>query len=545
MSRRRSRPTARRPAAITVALLGLLMLGSGRGELQKTLPQGGLPSARDTWHRFETPAFTIFSSASEKRTLSLARQLEGLRSAFGHVTQLEARSPVPTWIYLFADDASLHPYKHLYGGEPASMSGALYSRPWGDYIAMNGARRGEASVTVFHEYVHVVLRNNLPGLPLWLEEGLAELFSTFRLERAGGRLGQPVPWHPPELRSGELVPLRAILTADVSSELYNRFEHQGEFYARSWELAHYLIIGRPERLAQTLDFLSRTFQGAPLDAAFQDAFGFGIEDLDAELAAYRADGYRSVRLRVPRLDYSSVKSRPVPYSEMLFHLGELLTSQGEERTGDAAFHYRQALERRPDFGRAITGLGLLAQQRGDLPRARALFARAVELTDAPSSHYFYGKSLLSLGRAVSQAKRDEARRHLERSVERDPSFAPAWVSLARARDLAAPRGEAPAGRSATLPGTADVALDVLMLHSRSRDRAAAQALWVDYFKTRPDGPDRRAARRVLERLDWLERGGPPPAILRPPIAPQAEIAPKTPRPSKPPPRKPPRRPPPL
>ncbi|MEO1370402.1 MAG: tetratricopeptide repeat protein, partial [Acidobacteriota bacterium] len=365
---------------------------------------------------------------------------------------------------------------------------------------MNGARRGEASITVFHEYVHVVLRNNLPGLPLWLEEGLAEFFSTFRLERAGGRLGQPVPWHLDELRRGELVPLRAFLTADVSSELYNRFEHQGEFYARSWELAHYLLIGRPERLAQALDFLSKTFQGLPLDAAFLDAFGVGIEALDAELSAYRAEGYRSVRLRVPRLDYSSVTSKPVAYAEMLFHLGELLTSQGEERTGDAAFHFQQALERRPDFGRAVTGLGLLAQQQGDLPRARALFARAVELTDAPSSHYFYGQSLLSLGRAVSQAKREEARRHLERSVELDPTFAPAWVSLARARYLAGPRTDAPPRPGAAVPETADVALDVLMLHSRSRDRAAAQALWADYFKSRPDGPDRKAARRVLERL---------------------------------------------
>ncbi|MEO1083429.1 MAG: tetratricopeptide repeat protein, partial [Acidobacteriota bacterium] len=335
---------------------------------------------------------------------------------------------------------------------------------------------------------------------------------------------------------------------DVSSELYNRFEHQGEFYARSWELTHYLLIGRPERLEQTLDFLSKTFQGAPLDAAFEDAFGFGIAALDAELAVYRAEGYRSVRLRVPRLDYSTVKSSPVPYPEMLFHLGELLTSQGEERTGDAAFHFQQALERRPDFGRAVTGLGLLAQQQGDLPRARALFARAVQLTDAPSSHYFYGKSLLSLGRAVSRAKREEARRHLERSVELDPSFAPAWVSLARARYLAGPRIDAPQRQSASLPGTTDVALDVLMLHSRSRDRAAAQALWSEYFEARPQGPERRAAQRVLERLDWLERGGPPPTILRPPVTRQPELTPKPPHPPKPgqpPPRKSPRRPPPL
>ncbi|MEM1179746.1 MAG: tetratricopeptide repeat protein [Acidobacteriota bacterium] len=526
----------RRPAFLAIVLLGLLTLGAGRTELEKTLPQGGLPSERDTWSRFETPAFTILSSASRQRTLAIARQLEGLRSAFGQITQLEARSPVPTSIYIFADNASLHPYKHLYDGEPASMSGALYSRPWGDYIAMNGSRRSEAAVTVFHEYVHVVMRNNLPGIPLWLEEGLAEFFSTFRLEKNGGRLGRPVPWHLNELRRGELEPLRNILTADVSSELYNRFEHQGEFYARSWELTHYLLLGRPERLGQTLDFLSRTFQGAPLDRAFQGAFGMDIRALDAELTAYRQNGYRSTLLQLPPADFSKITAHPVDYAELLFHLGELLTSQGE-RAGDAAFHYRQALERRPDFGRAVTGLGLLAQQDGDLPRARALFARAVELTDAPRSHYFYGHSLLSLGRAVSRAKRQEARRHLERSVQLDPSFAPAWVSLGQARYLEAPRGEGTKREAAAMPASASVALDVLMLYSRSRNRDAAQGLWNQYFKSGPDSPERRAAARVLQRLDWLERGGPNPAMLRPPRPRPPKPAapgPSTPKPRRPP-----------
>ena len=160
----------------SLVFIGLVCVGQAAAEVQHTLPQAGLPSERERWQRLETPSFTILSSTSPERTLAVARQLEGLVAAIGHVTRLEADSPLPTQIYLFADNAALHPYKHLYEGEPASMSGALYSRPWGDYIAMNGARRAEASITVFHEYLHVVLRNNLPGLPLWLEEGLAELY---------------------------------------------------------------------------------------------------------------------------------------------------------------------------------------------------------------------------------------------------------------------------------------------------------------------------------------------------------------------------------
>ena len=41
--------------------------------------------------------------------------------------------------------------------------------------------------TIFHEYVHLVIDNVSDGMPLWLNEGLAEYYSTFLVDGGHGR----------------------------------------------------------------------------------------------------------------------------------------------------------------------------------------------------------------------------------------------------------------------------------------------------------------------------------------------------------------------
>ena len=51
--------------------------------------------------------------------------------------------------------------------------------------------------TIFHEYVHLVIDNVSEGMPLWLNEGLAEYYSTFQVDDGGRRalIGQAIPAH--------------------------------------------------------------------------------------------------------------------------------------------------------------------------------------------------------------------------------------------------------------------------------------------------------------------------------------------------------------
>ncbi len=485
-----------------------------------TLPLEGRP-----WVGVETESFMLYSNAEVSKAERVARDLEGLRRAMAKITRLELSSPVPTSIFVFANDGSLIPYKHLYRGEPASMSGAFYTQPYGDYIVMDGARRQEATLTVYHEYVHTVLRNNLPGLPLWLEEGLAELYSTFEIVDGRGRIGRPLQRHLKELAKGEPLSLEALLRVDAESSHYNVFEHQGEFYARSWELVHYLLLGNDERRRQMLDFLRLGFGGIVQDEAFRRAFAVDYATLEKEITAYRKEGFKTMAVELQSAELGSPKISSIAYPQILVNLGDLLVSQGD-RHQDALFHFEEALRLDPTRAGAVAGMGLVAQQKRDYPRARALFRRAVEMAPKDGRlSYHYATSLLVLGRGASESKLREARLHLERCLEQNPNFAPAWARLASIYGLSKGLDDEGLGEKALeagrmahrlMPNREGVALQLLLLYSRTRDRVEARRLYRDYFEHHPDAESRQAAMEILRRMDWLsaDSDGEPIDIVR-------------------------------
>ncbi len=497
------------------ALVALLFSGLVLG-VPTSSGAGALPLESQRWVGIQTETFMLYSNAEVSKALRVGRDLEGLRQALAKTTRLELGSPVPTSIYVFANDRSLIPYKHRYRGEPVSMSGAFYSQPYGDYIVMNGARRREATLTVYHEYVHTVLRNNLPGLPLWLEEGLAELYSTFEIVDGQGQIGRPLKRHLQELSKGEPLSLEELLRVDTDSPHYNVFEHQGEMYARSWELVHYLLLGNDERRRQMLNFLRLGFAGMAQDEAFRQAFAVDYGALEKEVAAYRKEGFKTMAIDIQNTRPESPRITSIPYPQILVNLGDLLVSQGD-RHQDALFHFEEALRRDPTRAAAVAGMGLVAQQKRDYPAARALFKRAVEMAPKDGRlSYHYATSLLVLGRGASESKLREARIHLERSLEENPDFAPAWARLASIYGLSPDLDDESVGHKALeagrrahrlMPNGEGVALQLLLLYSRTRDRAEARQLYQDYFEHHPNASSRQAAQEILRRMDWLSADG--------------------------------------
>lgn len=499
--------------------------------LAEVAQAAALPMENQPWVRVDNAGFVVLSNAGPTDAVRVSQDVEALRRALGAVTRLDLSSPVPTWIYLFATDRSMIPYKHRYQGEPASISGAFYSRPYGDYIVMNGSRRGEAKLTIYHELVHGVLRNNLPGLPLWLEEGLAEFFSTFyvvdgartdgqagtgQLAGTRGVIGKPLKRHLRELAQGEPLSLEELLGIDSQSPHYNVFQHQGEMYARSWELVHYLLLGNDQRRRQMLDFLKLGFQGIDQDEAFARAFDVDYQTLDKELAAYREQGFKPQHIELQPVKANGLKLRSVSYPQILVHLGDLLVGQGD-RDQAALLHFEEALRRDSAHGGAMAGLGLVAQHNRDYAKARALFQRAVVMAPRDARlHYHYGSSLLLLGRGTSEKNLRQARSHLRRCLELMPEFAPAWARLAEAYGLGRRVDDEAVKTGQTayrlLPSRPQVALQLLLLYSRTQSKAEARRLYLDYFAHHTDGEVKQNAEDILKRMDWLSADSRAPTI---------------------------------
>src|SRR5207237_1324438 len=106
----------------------------------------------------------------------------------------------------------------------------------------NGDSR--AMETVFHEYAHLLLRHNEWFWPMWLKEGMADIYSTFEITGTQAiRIGKPLDLYLRLLYRGPFLPLRDLFAVSRESPEYNERDRQGVFYAESWLLVHYLMVG--------------------------------------------------------------------------------------------------------------------------------------------------------------------------------------------------------------------------------------------------------------------------------------------------------------
>jgi hypothetical protein len=244
---------------------------------------------RDAWVSIRTNNLLLVSNAGEQDLRHVAVWLELFHDAFA---RLLSRSVVdlsiPTTVVVFRDDASFQPFKPLYQGRPADVAG--YFQPGSDvnYIALSLERGGRDSLgTAFHEYVHLHLRENMPDAPLWLNEGLAEFYSAFAMSGGEAVFGAPIPYHVRLLRTREFIPLATLFAVAHDSPHYNEQDKSGVFYAESWALVHYLMLGGGGRhRPQLTRFVNLLSAGASADAAVQLAFGMNLEALEAELKDY-------------------------------------------------------------------------------------------------------------------------------------------------------------------------------------------------------------------------------------------------------------------
>ncbi|MEJ2188841.1 MAG: tetratricopeptide repeat protein, partial [Acidobacteriota bacterium] len=336
------------------------------------------------------------------------------------------QAPVPTSIYVFRNDRSFTPYKNLYKGEPAAVSGYFVARRYGNFIAIDGSA-SDGSAIVFHEYVHSVVATNDWRLPLWFEEGLAEFYQSFQVVGDTVYLGLPIPQHLAYLNGSTPIPLTELLTVTRESPLYNEEQRKGAFYAQSWALVHYLLLGDPTRRQELGRYLEMLHEGNPEFVAFDQAFGIDRETLEGELRMYlKRDRLPYGTTRAEILPASVLDVRSMSEAETLYRLGELLLSQSSDRP-EAVEHLATALQADPDLGRAAAALAVTAEMRGDADTARALYQRALRTApDDPLVLLRWGEFLFR-----SENELDAAAAVLEKCAALDPGLAPAWVALAK------------------------------------------------------------------------------------------------------------------
>ncbi len=385
----------------------------------------------------------MIGNADAETLRQVAVWLEFFHAAFGRlVSRSVFDASVPTTVIVFRDEASFIPFKPLYQGRPQNVAG--YFQPGEDvnYIAISLDEDARLPFsTAFHEYVHLHLKDNLPAAPLWLNEGLAELYGALQFSRGEALLGAPILHHIGLLRRQELLPLTTLFQIDNSSPHYNEQEKIGIFYGQSWALVHYLMLGLDGgRQQQFSHFLQQIARGETSAKAIERAFGKTIEALEEEFEDYVQRGefpaHRVASADNPEAFAATAMQRSaLSEGEANFYLGDLLLHTN--RPIEAEVYFKQAIAAEPNFLPAYASLGQLYAYQRRYAEARKYLERAAQTSQNYNVHYLYAYALSREGVSatghISEYSREKVavmREQLLRSIKLAPKFAPAYHLLA-------------------------------------------------------------------------------------------------------------------
>lgn len=482
------------------------------------------------WTRIETNHFTIFSQAGH----DVGRQVGGDLERLHHFLEVltggpGAESPLPTYFYIFRDEASMAPFRQavsyvrpgpqfmsdVSGGAP--NAGYLVPHEHGSYAVVAGGEGFVPTRYIFKQYIHHRLHQEIPYLPDWFKHGVAEYYSAFETDGDVALLGLPSEEHLYWIRhrSGGLLPARELMQMG-EADLAAGSDRQRTFFRQSWALFHYLLNREGANRQQPARFIAELAAGAASIPAFERAYGVNLETLTQELEAYLGRGSLTyLKIPVKKLDLLILKFTDLESYEAEYHLGDLLARAVEDGAYQAERHFLAALSANPRFAPAWAGLGYLAESAGDLETASRHYEKAASGDpDDFLTAYLYGKSLLrSLdGRRPADAEQEQVLERaidaLGRSVELRDRFGEAWAELGYAHGLQAEASDAgvEALRRALdfFPDRADLALNLLLAHARRGERAPADAVFSDLVETGADAGTLGRAREILLQMDYRD-----------------------------------------
>ena len=402
-------------------------------------------AAKDAWTMVRSQNFTLVGDASEKEIRRVGTRLEQFRDAFRRLfPRANFNSPVPTTVVVFKSHDSYKPFKPKADGKTVSLAGYFQAGDDVNYITLTAERGGESPFrTIYHEYVHLLVNNTLgrASVPAWFNEGLAEYYSTFEVEDDRKvHLGRLVDYHIHLLRQQRLMPLAQLLSVDHYSLERNKHDVRSLFYAQSWALVHYLIIGNDgKRLPQLGEYLALTGRGVPTEEAFKRAFQTDLAGMEKELQKYvQAYSFMTKTAIFERkLEFDSqMTAAPLTEAEAEGYLGDLLLHTN--RPDEAAARLERALKLDPTLAMARASLGMARLRQGRYAEATEELRRAVA-SGAQNylAHYYYAYALSREGMneagytpGYPAERAREMRDALRRAIQLRPDFPESYKLLA-------------------------------------------------------------------------------------------------------------------
>ena len=415
-----------------VSALGMLAIG------MSTVYGDSVPLDQRHWFETRTAHFNIYSCGSQQAVYKLAGRLEQFCKAYSQLAGSQAVDSPPIVVLAFPDHASVKPYLPLYHGRPGNIAAFFKRGSDENLIVLSLPETGSAYVgmeVIFHEYTHLLLRRNDQLWPVWLKEGMAEIYSTFETTGFAARIANPIAHHLRTLNHNRLMPLNELFAVTSVSPEYNEAERQGMFYAESWILTHFLMAGDNNKYrARFSQFTGLLRQGQLPVQAFTNALQTPLSVIQAELHRYLKQGvFRPIDLTLS-VNISSpinLTTRPLPPGEVCFRLGDELLRVDQPDAAEVRFNEAKKLA--PTSSLAEEGLGLLAHQRKEPDAAIRHLKAAIQLGSTSYLAYYIcaldefrsTADLAERYRRINRVQAAEIYGHLDQAINLMPTFGPA------------------------------------------------------------------------------------------------------------------------
>src|SRR5580698_2618403 len=259
------------------------------------------PLEQRPWFVVSTAHFNAFSCGDLTDTYRLVGQLEQFQRAYAMLAGKNATASPPIVVLAFPDHESMMPFLPLYQGQPGNIAGFFTRGSDENLIVLSLPNADSPDMDIiFHEYAHLLFRHNDGIWPLWLKEGMAEVYSTFVISGNRVEIARPIDRHLQTLAAEPLSPLHELFEVARDSPQYNEASRQGMFYAESWLLTDYLMTGDNQILRSRFPRYTELLgEGQTAEQAFTNALGVSLSAMEAELRRYaQAGDYHPIVLRV-------------------------------------------------------------------------------------------------------------------------------------------------------------------------------------------------------------------------------------------------------
>ena len=261
-------------------------------------------AAEPPWLEIHSTHFTVITDAGDKKGHEVALRFEQMRAVFANLLSRDRlHESRPLTILAFKNDESYYRLAPLHQGQPIDVPGFLLLGEDQDFIALNVFEE-EPWRAVAHDFAIRLLNFNYPPAQGWFDEGLAEYFSSIRVDNKEVEIGGD-----PELQSSlkeDLIgnqrdahpakSLTELLAAQVWLSLPDLFtvkhdpsRNEGTrhtlYYAESWIVMHYLI--HEHKLPETGTYFGLVLnQHVPVEDAIQQAYGMSSAQLEKAIKDY-------------------------------------------------------------------------------------------------------------------------------------------------------------------------------------------------------------------------------------------------------------------